>query len=1298
MTHDQQGESVAHDPPIGANLHPAPQASKRRSLSFLAGGGEMGSRMRAFDWAGGSLGPPEAWPQSLKTAIRIMLTSRQPIWIGWGRDLVYFYNDAYQSIIGGKHPWALGLPASVVWREIWDDIEPMLSQAMTGEEGTYVEGQLLIMERYGYPEETYYTFSYSPIPDDDGASGGIICANTDDTQRVIGERQLSLLRDLAASTADARTGAEVCERAARALGADPRDLPFAMIYLSAPEEDRAELAAACGIEPGHPAAPEVLTSDRPVWVFDGAPGDCRLVSDLEARFGARLPSGSWQAPPKQAAVLSLASVGDHRQEGALVVGLNPFRLFDQSYRRFLALVAGQIAGAMANANAYAAERSRAEALAELDKTKTQFFSNVSHEFRTPLTLLLGPLEELLSRSSLADRDREELTLVRRNALRLLKLVNTMLEFSRVEAGRVQASFQATDLAALTADLASNFRAACERAGLRLSIDCPELPEPVFVDREMWEKIVLNLLSNAFKFTFKGAISVALRRIDGLAELSVRDTGAGIAANELPRIFERFHRIENVRGRSHEGTGIGLALVQELVKLHGGEVEASSALGQGATFTVRIPLGASHLPSRQIAMSEVQRETGATRAQAFVEQALRWLPAVSETARFGVDQGAAPHASAGGRPRILLADDNADMRDYVGRLLGEACEVELVGDGVTAMEAIRRRRPDLVLSDVMMPRLDGFGLLREIRSDPDLRDLPVILLSARAGDEARIEGLDAGADDYLTKPFASRELVARVDSNLALARLRRGATQALRQSEERLRLGMQVAGFGILEWMAAEDRSTWSRELCVLLGVASEESSFRKFLELCHPDDRDRVKDTVGSLLQGPGSGASIDEFRVTRPDGALRWFQARWRAFFDEGPERGANRIVGAIQDITAHRAATEGLAAIRADLERQVQERTSQLVQAQKMEVIGQLTGGVAHDFNNLLQAIAGCLFVLGRHVPPGQPRNLFEAAQQSIERGARLTQSLLAFARRQTLAPQATDLRSLLDSMRPLLERTLGGLVAVEIHASPSTPPALVDGSQLESAILNLAVNARDAMPSGGRLTLRVATATVERPGGPDRPADLAPGDYVTVTVEDTGVGMDETTLARVFEPFFTTKEFGKGSGLGLSMVHGMAAQSGGGVRISSIVGGGSKVTLYLPRASAAIAQAASEAEVAPRGDGEVILLVDDDAMVRAGLRIFAEDLGYRVIEAHSGQAATDALRQGDHVDAVVTDFAMPGMNGADLVREARRFAPGIPAMVITGYADTPEAFQNVVLLRKPFLPEQFASCLANILRKTR
>ena len=439
------------------------------------------------------------------------------------------------------------------------------------------------------------------------------------------------------------------------------------------------------------------------------------------------------------------------------------------------------------------ERQRAESLAELDRAKTLFFSNISHEFRTPLTLSLAPLQDALNDRThpLDSVHRERLELVHRNSLRLLKLVNTLLDFSRIEAGRMEAIYEPTDLAMFTTELSSVFRSAFERAGLQLIVDCPPLPEPVFVDREMWEKIILNLLSNAFKFTFEGAITVRLRSADGnQAILQIQDTGTGIAPEHLPHLFERFYQVRGTQARTHEGSGIGLALVHELVRLHGGTIEVSSILGEGTCFTVSLPFGAEHLPNDRLHLEgdriQPTRTLASTAmgAAAYVEETERWLPTLDsppppllrenlvQVSLNKEDLGGASEPKADPTSsRVLVVDDHADMREYLIRILSEQVQVEAVADGVTALAAAREQVPDLILSDVMMPGLDGFELLEALRADPRTREIPIILLSARAGEEAIVVGLEAGADDYLIKPFSAQELVSRVTAHLQMAQLR-----------------------------------------------------------------------------------------------------------------------------------------------------------------------------------------------------------------------------------------------------------------------------------------------------------------------------------------------------------------------------------------------------------------------------------------------------------------------------------------------------------------------------------------------
>lgn len=428
-------------------------------------------------------------------------------------------------------------------------------------------------------------------------------------------------------------------------------------------------------------------------------------------------------------------------------------------------------------------------LAELDEAKTAFFSNVSHEFRTPLTLMLGPLEDILADTTeaLGSEHRARVRLAHDNALRLLKLVNALLDFSRIEAGRMRASYAPLDVGELTAELAAMFGSAVDEASVSLHVDCPRLGEPVWVDREMWEKIVSNLISNAVKFTLSGRISVGVSEEPAGVVLEVADTGVGIPEGELTRIFERFHRVDGASGRTHEGTGIGLSLVRELVELHGGQVSVESEVGRGSTFRVTLPRGFDHLP--QEAVSHEATESGprqASMAKAHVAEAASWAGRIGGEERSAAEvetAGAVP--ADGSRSHVLVVDDNADLREYMTALLAPAYEVSTAVDGQDALEFLRTRMPDLILSDIMMPRLDGFALVRALRDDPATAVLPVILLSARAGEEAAIEGLGAGADDYLVKPFSARELLARVRTHVELARTRRDWVERLEQANREL---------------------------------------------------------------------------------------------------------------------------------------------------------------------------------------------------------------------------------------------------------------------------------------------------------------------------------------------------------------------------------------------------------------------------------------------------------------------------------------------------------------------------------
>ncbi|GIF10406.1 SpoIIE family protein phosphatase [Actinoplanes teichomyceticus] len=702
-------------------------------------GGEMGRRLAALDWSASPAGDPSSWPPELADAVITMLASRTPIIIFWGPEHIALYNDAHIPIPGSKHPDYLGRPGARLWAEIWDEIRALFQRVYQADEAFFADDHRFLIDRYGFLEEAYFAISCDPIRAADGSIGGIMCIVAETTGRLLGERRVRTLSALGRRLADSTGEAALAAEAAAVLGENADDVPYAAVVLG----DRSD----------HPAVRQVIAGGRP----------------------GRAPLAELTDPPAAAAdealVLPIGVGAD--TVGALVVGVSRYLRLDGDYRDFLELATAQISRAVASVREIELQRRRAAELAALDRAKTDFFSNVSHEFRTPLTLILGSLEDLIDAPDTGAELRERLLPAHRNGMRLLKLVNTVLDFSRVESGRMRAVFRPTDLAGHTARLAASFRPATERAGLDLVIETPPEPVPVHVDHELWEKIVFNLLSNAVKFTRQGRVEVHVRVAGGHAELAVRDTGVGIPENEQALLFDRFHRVTGAWSRSHEGTGIGLALVRELVELHGGSVGVRSTPGAGSEFLVRIPFGAAHLPADRV--SDDPAPPAIADPRPWTDEAGWWS---GDGARSGDDPApGADRPATGGR--ILLADDNADLREHVTRLLSPHWEVIGAVDGATALELARERPFDLVLTDVMMPRLDGFGLIAALRADQRTRDVPIVVLSARAGEEAAVEGLAAGADDYLVKPFSARELTARVRANLELGQLRRETVSRLR---------------------------------------------------------------------------------------------------------------------------------------------------------------------------------------------------------------------------------------------------------------------------------------------------------------------------------------------------------------------------------------------------------------------------------------------------------------------------------------------------------------------------------------
>jgi len=1184
----------------------------------------------------------------------------------WGPEFINFYNDAYIPMLGNRHPQALGQPAREAWADIWHEVGRQAAIVVNEGKATWNEELLLVMGRYGYTEETYFTFSYSPAFDDAGNVGGVFCAVSEDTERVLSERRMRCLSQVAARTVDARTAAEACQYSTAALAEHRKDVAFALVYLF-DKNGCAQLVSSTGLEPGTSFTPESIAPGAEVelWpVQEILQGHTTVLRGLEH---LHLPGGEWDRAANTVVVLPLLKGAQERPRGFLVAGASPLREFDRKYSEFFDLLAGGVASAVANAEAYQEEKRRAEALAELDRAKTAFFSNVSHEFRTPLTLLLGPLEDLLAKKKdVADRaEWQQLDLIHRNAQRLLRLVNTLLDFSRTEAGRAQAVYEPTDLSGLTSSLASIFRSAIERAGMQLIIDCPPLPEPVYVDREMWEKIVLNLISNAFKYTVEGEITVSLRADGGKAVLRVQDTGTGIPEDQVPRLFDRFYRVEGARGRTHEGTGIGLALLKELVKLHHGTVSVSSVVGQGSTFTVEIPLGTAHLPQRKIGRARNAMAVTSTPPEDYVVDASRWKAPANQCP--SVEKPSV-------RGRILLVDDNADMREYLCRLLGEDYTVDTAADGSTALSEIRANPPDLVLTDVMMPGLNGLELLQAIRGNPRMRTLPVIVISARAGEEAVVGGLEHGADDYLVKPFTAREVRARVAAHLEIGRLRR-------ESENRFHQLFAANVIGIV--LGDESRILEANEAFLeILGVRREELEAGKlrWRDWTPPEYREADERGMEELLATgichpfEKEFQRRDERRVPVLIGAT---------LLDRAPLRWLSFVV----DLTQRR-----------ELERRLSEK-------QKLESIGQLAGGIAHDFNNLLVGIIGNATLIQEMVPEGSSiREPLHEVVAASERAAHLTQQMLAYSGKGRFIVERVDLSDLVKKTVPLLKPSIPINASLQFDLQSNLPAVEGDATQLQQVIVNLVENAAEAIgEKPGVIRVRTGLQTVDRLYIREQleDAEVEPGVYAVLEVRDTGSGMDDKIRSRIFDPFFTTKFTGRG--LGLAGVAGIVRGHKGAIQVSSVPGQGSTFLVLLPSVTTAtpVGKTVRQGAAGEMENTGTILVVDDEDIVRRIAKASLERHGFSVLTADSGPAAIETLRQDKgRVHAILLDLSMPGMSGKEALPLLRQIRPDVQVIISSGYseAETLRHFAGETIsgfIQKPFTAQRLVERVKKVLQ---
>ena len=1121
------------------------------SHDFLVGGGEMGELVRGTDWSKTPVGPVETWPQSLRTAVSIMLNAHFPMYIAWGKDFTQFYNNGYRPILGStKHPAAMGRSTRFTFAEIWDIIGPMFEGVLEGKAVGFTDF-MLPLDRHGFTEECYFIFSYSPIKQEDGTTGGVLVTVTETSERVLGERRLKALRELGDRTYQSRSLTETAATILEVLNGNRLDLPFALLYSVDAADGKYKLEGCTGID----CDQSTVSFENILQLARSKPLVAVPLADMvpKAVFADGAP---WPEDPHQCCTCFLSRPDQKNAFGILVLGISPRLRYDHQYQNFFKLLCDQTVTAMTIANAFEEERKRAEALAEIDKAKTAFFSNISHEFRTPLTLMLGPLEELLRHEDTLQRDHvDNAEAAHRNAMRLLRLVNTLLDFSKIESGRMDASFRPVNLAVFTQDIISNFRSIIEKAGLTLNVDFEAIADSVYVDYSMWEKIVLNLLSNAFKYTLEGSITVSLKQENNQVILAVTDTGVGIAEEEIPHMFQRFHRIAGSAGRSYEGTGIGLSLVAELVKIHKGKIDVSSKLGAGTTFRISLTTGHAHLPDDNVIHNPENVYFSAV-ADSFVKEAQALSIEVSDRdAGHEKDE----HDQSANAATILVVDDNADMVQYLTRILEKDYQIISASNGREALQLLEYAHPDLVISDIMMPVMDGVQLLKAIKATPGTSNIPVMLLSARAGEESRIEGYGLGADDYLVKPFSSKELIARVNAQIKISKTRSHLNRLLKQVFEQTPAAITIIK---KENYLVE----FANELYLQLVEKGPEFIGKSLFDSLPQLKTQQIPALLDSVME---TGVPFEGKEVEVP---LYRQGRRVQAYFNfvYHPLREQDGVISGVIvvcfEVTELVNAKNRAEKSEVLLEEKVRERTAELESKNALLLkanteLEQFAYVASHDLQEPLRKIRTFASILERNFPNNElSRPYFEKIHAASEKMGRLIKDVLNYSRLSAYGgiTEAVDLNQTLASVlvdfELLIEESSATVVADKL------PVIEGNGLQLHQLFGNLLSNALKFSKGEPRVVIssRYIDADELRKYQPHAIGQR----YVEITFADNGVGFLPQYADQIFVIFqrLHDKET-SGTGIGLAVCKKIVENHNGHIRAESMPGEGTTFFVYFP-----------------------------------------------------------------------------------------------------------------------------------------